>query len=260
MSGASERRLILVHGWGVDSRVWDGQRDGLSTLGRVEMVDLPGHGLGASRWSEPTLVSVALKILEAASGSPAPVVGIGWSLGAMALIKAALKEPERFEALVLVGASARFVRTKGYPHGQPRPVVRRMLSNLKADPTGTLERFYRLNFTADELRLDAAAGFIKQYKTAAARFNLEDLLVSLEALIAVDLRARLTDLKMPTLLIHGRLDEVTPVGAAEYMHDNIARSELHIFDHAGHAPFITEPERFDAIVREFLLRIKNGTG
>jgi pimeloyl-[acyl-carrier protein] methyl ester esterase len=203
---------------------------------------------------------------EVAKGHDA-LVGVGWSLGAAALLSAAARSPAAFKALVLVGATPRFVKTGDFPHGQPRAVVKRMILDMKKDPKKTLERFYALNFTADELNSDAARSFIEQYKYPGPvvcsdgvdtppgcypAFNYEDITRALEALYNTDLRGELARIKTPTLILHGKDDGVHPVGAGRFLAENIEGSELQIIEGAGHAPFLTAKDEFVAATKKFL--------
>ncbi|GEK34753.1 alpha/beta fold hydrolase [Kurthia sibirica] len=69
-----------------------------------------------------------------------------------------------------------------------------------------------------------------------------------------DVRAKLPALKMPTLIVTGRHDWITPLTQGEVMHDLIPNSELAIFEKSGHMPFIEEQQMFLTTVREFLSR------
>ena len=68
----------------------------------------------------------------------------------------------------------------------------------------------------------------------------------------VDYRDRLQALRLPVLICVGRYDPQTPVVMNEELHQGIANSELVVFDHSGHAPFIEEKERFIEVIRPLL--------
>jgi pimeloyl-[acyl-carrier protein] methyl ester esterase len=211
-------------------------------------INLPGHG-GKRRWDEASLRPAVSEVLSLVSEELGPVTGIGWSLGAQVLMACAMEAPERFRALVLVGATPSFIQRDGFPWAQKTGVVKRMLMDMKKGPVETLKRFYELNFTAEELKTPGAASFLKLYETPhatdAQSFNHDALTFALKTLMETDLRGQgLVNLSMPTLIIHGKEDSVCPVGAAGYLKENIKTSELKILDGAGHAPFITKPERF----------------
>ena len=243
MSSSPER--VFVHGWGTDKRVWRGLLDDSSLA-----MDLPGHG-AKETWDEPTLAP-ALSLLSVRLAGRAEPIGIGWSLGAQLLMAVAMEGTVRFRALVLVGATPSFVAREGFPWGQKRALVRRMILDMKRDPAGTLRRFYRLNFTGDELESGRAREFLTLYDETPPGFCFDGITTALKTLMDMDLRDGLGSIDVPTLIIHGSRDGVCPVGAAHYLAENIKGAELMEFTEAGHAPFVTEPERFDRVVKEFM--------
>ena len=69
-----------------------------------------------------------------------------------------------------------------------------------------------------------------------------------------DLTGRLGEIEVPTLVIVGRHDWITPVEASEEIVKGIPQAELVVFEHSGHSPQQEEPERFTTVVRDFLQR------
>ena len=69
-----------------------------------------------------------------------------------------------------------------------------------------------------------------------------------------DLTDRLHEIQVPTLIVVGRHDWITPVAASEEIASGIPNAELVIFEHSGHSPQLEENERFIAVVRDFLTR------
>ena len=267
----SKTELILVHGWATDSSVWEAggliQELAPETGFNIHNLNLPGHG-GVKRWTEPTLRPAVDEVLTLASRQNAPVTAIGWSMGGQVLLSCAIAEPERFESLVLVGATPCFVNrgvnsgvnSGGSNLGQSENIVKRMLSDIKESPRETISRFCSLNFTEPERRTPGAAFFLKRFCTPPETLRMEDVATALESLLVTDLRVGLDSIKARTLVIHGALDSVCPVRAARYLADNIEGAELEIFELAGHAPFITEPKRFNRLVKDFIRRTSGGEG
>jgi pimeloyl-[acyl-carrier protein] methyl ester esterase len=241
-------RKLFIHGWATDSRVWDG----LTSDGDIT-ITLPGHG-APSKWSSHDL-SPAIETIKYALKNPnidMKKIGIGWSLGGEALMAFTATNPKALDALVLIGASPSFIARKDFTHGQPKSLVRRMLMDLKKNPKETLRRFYQLNFTAEEIESSGAKKFLNLYEKTPSAFDTDSIALALECLINIDIRAELDKIKIPVLLIHGGRDEVCPIEAGQYLADKIENATFVRFNKAGHAPFLTEPERFTAAVEEFL--------
>lgn len=241
-------KKLFVHGWATDSQVWKG----LAGEGDIT-VDLPSHGTGAE-WKTPDLNPAVLAIKESLGTLPdgEKVVGVGWSLGAKALMHFAATDPKRFHALVLIGASPSFTARDNFPHGRSRALVRRMLMDLKKAPAETLKRFYRLNFTGEELESPERKAFLKLYERTPSGFDIDGITTALQCLLDIDIREEIKKIKTPILLIHGELDEICPVAAAEYLKEHIKNATLVRMPKAGHAPFIIGPQRVRTMIEEFL--------
>ena len=69
-----------------------------------------------------------------------------------------------------------------------------------------------------------------------------------------DIRARLPEIRCPTLVTVGRHDWITPVAASEEIAALIPGAELVVFEESGHSPPLEEPVHFQAVVRDFLSR------
>jgi proline-specific peptidase len=72
-----------------------------------------------------------------------------------------------------------------------------------------------------------------------------------------DVFDRLAEITLPTLIVAGRFDECVPEHMRE-MHQRIAGSRFELFESSAHMPFIEEPDRFDAVLRDFLRLHDNG--
>jgi pimeloyl-ACP methyl ester carboxylesterase len=65
----------------------------------------------------------------------------------------------------------------------------------------------------------------------------------------------LPDLHMPTLIIHGKDDQVIPPSEAETMNKAIPQSTAHIIEKAGHLPNLEQAEEFNTIIAKFLVKL-----
>lgn len=269
MSGLqmTSKRVVFAHGWGSDHRVWAPYIESFrKTYKNCEVInpDLPGHAADTNdKWTDGTLNSAIdkyTKILEnsdtqaaaAAQADPPDTIGFGWSLGALLLLSIELKRPGTFKALILIGATPCFVSTKRFPYGQNRALVKRMMIDLGKDPREALDRFYTLNFTDLELGEQRALEFLYRYGAAHARIDPESLLNALGALYTADIIDELSLLDLPVLIIHGSQDLVAPIAAGRFLAGNIRGARLKIFENAGHAPFITEPDSFSSFSNDFI--------
>lgn len=258
--------FLFMHGWATDKSVW---LDNINEIanGAAINISLPGHG-GAFKWDKPDFSPAVKEINNAISNeAEGSLIGIGWSLGAQALISAIAEGTDKFRALVLAGASPCFAKREGWTAGASRALVKRMIKDMKADPSATLDRFCRLNFTSAELNTPQAQSFISRYKypgpidcsvvsgsappACAPVLKYGELTSALEALLDVDLRGVLPAINIPCLIIHGGADSVCPVEAGTYLAEKIKGARLEVIPGAGHAPFLTRMEFFNALVNAF---------
>lgn len=278
--------LIFLHGWATDNWVWKQQVNSIEDIYTYYNLNLPGHG-GEIKWDDPDLIPPAKEVLNGISRSNSGGIsyaGIGWSLGAQVLLHAAIENKIKFNSLILIGATPCFVKKDDFTTGQPLPVVKKMIQDMKKNPRETVNRFYRLNFTEEELETENAKDTIDRYikrqtpqpgglppgtstKTFSknkflacnninniAKFEYAQITTALEVLSKTDLRDKLNLLDIPVLIIHGKMDNICPVGAAYSLAEKIKNAELVIFEKAGHSPFITEPEKFNQVMINFLNR------
>ncbi len=252
--------LLFIHGWATERQVWTHQVNELKNVYRCCSINLPGHG-GNEKWDKPTLEppvkEVLTHLLSSNSGrySHDEVTGIGWSFGAQVLLASAIENKIKFNGLILIGATPCFVKKDDFPWAQPLPIVKKMIKDMKKKPRETIKRFYQLNFTENEIRAEVAKSFINQYICNETNFKFNEITTALEALSKIDLRHQLGLLDIPVLIIHGRMDQICPVGASYYLEDKIKSAELKIFEKAGHAPFLTETSKLNKLIIDFLNKL-----
>lgn len=264
-------KLVFVHGWATDSWVWEEITHEYNKYGSGAVtVNLPGHG-GKLKWDSPTLDPGENEVGYRIEALGEPVIGIGWSLGAQALLKTALAIPNRFMGLVLVGATPSFVTREGFPFGQSPALVKKMASEMKQNPGGAAERFYKLNFTPGEMESPRVKEFLDRYKYPGPvdcaevkegmppgcrpLFDYEQITNALESLAATDLRGELEKIEIPTLVVHGEKDEVCPPEAGAFLAEKLKNSEHQVMEDAGHAPFVVDPHEFRFRMEEFMKAI-----
>ncbi|HEY6006768.1 MAG TPA: alpha/beta fold hydrolase, partial [Geobacteraceae bacterium] len=120
------------------------------------------------------------------------------------------------------------------------------------DYAGTMGEFFRSMFAPGELgraqenrvaREIVMRGRLPQ-PSAAQR--------TLDTLAAADLRALLPHVDRPVLLVHGSDDTVCLPAAASFMAQQLPAADLRMFEGCGHAPFLSHPEEFNAVLAQFL--------
>ncbi|MDF3014733.1 MAG: bioC, partial [Cellvibrio sp.] len=129
--------LVLIHGWGCDSRTWQPLLKFLQAFSSVTLIDLPGFGACpvVPEFSlDPVLDKIAKQL-------PPDAVVMGWSLGGMLAVQLAARFPERIRAVITLAANLKFVAAPDYPVAMPRATNRQFNRMFAQDPQVTLKLF-----------------------------------------------------------------------------------------------------------------------
>jgi pimeloyl-[acyl-carrier protein] methyl ester esterase len=102
--------VVLVHGWGMHSGIWEGVAESLCDHYRVTVMDLPGHGFSRLLKTGHELDDLCAAV---AAAVPAPAAWVGWSLGGLVAQRMAITGPERVSRLVLANSTPCFARRSG---------------------------------------------------------------------------------------------------------------------------------------------------
>jgi pimeloyl-[acyl-carrier protein] methyl ester esterase len=238
--------LVLIHGWAMHAGLFGGLLDRLAEHRTLYLVDLPGHGRSRDDGSPLALAPCVAEIAAQTPSAP----WLGWSLGGLFALHAAVAHPAHVEALVMLCSTPRFVRAADWPHGMDVDVFRTFGANLEGDFRGTIERFLAL----ETLGCERATAELRTLRSEAFAFGepapaaLADGLGLLES---SDLRALLPGLQRPSLWVSARRDRLVDwraVAAAAALTPNARTLRLD----SGHAPFLTHADRLAAAVLGFL--------
>jgi pimeloyl-[acyl-carrier protein] methyl ester esterase len=242
--------LVLVHGWGMHSGVWQEWARRLGGSFRVTAIDLPGHG--DSGWTgQPQLEAWAAQVLQAA---PRRAWWVGWSLGGLVALAAASRAPERLRAVVLLAATPRFVVSPDWTSAVRAGVFRQFVRQLTQDADRTLSRFLALQVRGTEggnetlRRLRSALNRRPGAEEAALR-------IGLEFLEHTDLRKAM---QLPGVPVYWLLGERDPLIPAR-VRDAFPELTSAVIRGAGHAPFLSHPEPCTRQLHRWLLQDEEGS-
>jgi len=238
--------LILLPGWGMNARVFDALASRLDADFDVRAFDLPGHG-GRAMLADNTLADWAA---DFASQLPVGASVLGWSLGGLVALRAALDHPARIARLVLLATTPRFVAAADWPHGIRLDDLTTFGAALGEDAEATLLRFLSLQTRGvanQKNLLQTLRGGLR----ATPAPHPDALAAGLAILRETDLRAELPALRQPTLVLSGALDTLTPFSASNWLAGQIAAAQRVELARAGHAPQLSHPDEVVAALRCF---------
>lgn len=238
--------LVLLHGWGVNSRVWDSVLPALNETFDVSAIDLPGYGSMASHDSGQDLDEIANVVL---SQVPDSAIWCGWSLGGMVALAAAMKQPQRIKRLALVCSTPRFMAGDQWDHGSSETAMQNLSAQFENNYVKALARFFLLQLgTAPDARNHSRELAQQVLQEPAASWKT--LKQGLDLLRHTDLRESVAGIECPTEIMVGMEDRVIPAEAGRFLASTIPDARLHEID-AGHVPFLTSHDWFIDRVRQF---------
>lgn len=232
--------LVLIHGWGLHGGIWQPVVDALQARYRLTVIDLPGHGHSAMPAGGFDLNRLSHLLIDSA---PAHAIWIGWSLGGMAALNAALHWPHHIDKVVMVAAQPQFIKTDDWPHATPGNSLAAFTDSLVNNTEQTLRRFIGLQLrgTNDEKEM------LRQVRAIVEERPLpqgEALRLGLEILKHANLRPQLNQLQRPVQFILGERDMLVPVQCAEAIHALMPNARIDIMPGVGHIPFLSHTEEF----------------
>lgn len=240
--------IVLLHGWGLHGDIWLDTAAQLATTHRVTLVDLPGHGR-SDGIDAFTLDAVTEAVL---ANVPAPAAWMGWSLGGMIALNAAVHSPGAIERLILVASVPRFVRDSGWRHAMTPEILASFAAALERDYSATIDQFLALQVMGcDNERV--LLRDLRRRMRAQPQPQPQALRGGLDILRHADLRPQLGQIRCPLQLIFGERDRlVMPQAADDMLYLIQAQARLDIIPGAGHAPFLSHPHAFMNILDNFL--------
>jgi pimeloyl-[acyl-carrier protein] methyl ester esterase len=229
--------LVLLHGWGMNSAVWEPLLPALSARHRLTILELPGHGASASTESA-VLDDWAQRCLAIA---PPRAHWLGWSLGGQVALAAALSAPPRVGGLSLIGVTPCFVQTEGWDCAMPEKTFHQFADALAQDSGAGLLRFLALQVKGSEHARDTLR-LLKAELAQRPPASAQGLAQGLDLLLHTDLRERLIALRCPSHWMFGARDTLVPRALQTRLGELLPSAHVTEIAGAGHAPFLSHPE------------------
>lgn len=250
--GEGDTPMLFAHGYGCDQHMWRLVAPAFAHDYRLVLFDHVGSGqsdvCAYDRARYSSLQAYADDILEiCAELDLENVVFVGHSVSAMIGILAAIKEPDRFSHLVLIGPSPRYINDPPYPGGFSREDVDELLQFQESNYLGwssTIAPAIMGNQDRPELGTELTNSFCRLDPEIARQFAAVTFLS--------DNRDDLPKLSVPSLILQCSDDIIAPVAVGEYVHEHLPSSRLVRLKATGHCPHLSAPEETIAAIRSYL--------
>ncbi|MGA8430565.1 MAG: alpha/beta hydrolase [Candidatus Sulfotelmatobacter sp.] len=258
--GEGSQPMIFAHGYGCDQNMWRLVTPAFRQYYNVVLFDHVGAGdsdLGAfSPTRYATLDGYATDILEiCADLNLTNVVFVGHSVSAMIGVLAAIREPERFDRLVLIGPSPCYLNDGDYHGGFSKNDIEGLLDFLDRNYLGwsaTMAPVIMGNPDRPELSAELANSFCRTDPEIAKHFARVTFLS--------DNRSDLSRLKTPAVILQCAEDSIAPLPVGHYVHDHLKNSILVLMKATGHCPHLSAPDETISAIRKSLESTGRGSG
>ena len=227
--------VLFIHGSGGGEHSWSYQKGFFEKEFNPIIIELPGHGESRGEGEEEVgkyaeQVYAFLKALGLKK-----VFLVGHSLGGAIAQTLALTHAEMMKGIVLVGTGARL------------KVLPMILDGIKENFQETVQKITRFAYSRK-----ASSDLIERGISDLLRCRPDVLYGDFLACDRFDVMNELGKIDLPTLILCGEEDQLTPVKYSEFLHSRIKHSKMEILANAGHLVMIESPQAFNERIREFI--------
>lgn len=245
--------IVLLHGTSSSLHTWDGWVEALKKEHRVIRFDMPGFGLtGPSLDNDYTIENysrIVIGVLDHLQINQSIIAGN--SLGGNVALTTTLLYPERIKQLVLIDSSGYQFQPKSIPIGfkiATIPILNKLME--KVLPRGivksSVENVYGNTTLVTPELVD------RYFELTTRTGNRQALAMRLNQMRPGKYVGRLSELKLPTLILWGSLDRLIPPELGERFNKDIVDSQLVLFKTLGHVPQEEDSEVTVGVFKEFM--------
>lgn len=243
--------IVFIHAFPLNHTMWAPQIKIFSKKYRVISYDIRGHGesdVSDGQYTMDLFVDDLIKLLDQLYITKTIICGL--SMGGYIALRAIERYAERFRALVLCDTQSvadsnevkikrsvalKLIKEKGVPH--------------------FAEEFIKLFFAPETFKINPKMiQTVKEMILNNAPLGIGGALLALAS--RTDTTESLPQIKIPTLIMVGEHDQITPPAAVLAMQEKIPNAQLHIISQAGHLSNLENPEEFNQKLLMFLSEIE----
>jgi len=239
--------IIFIHGFPLNKSMWNIQVEALKENYRVLAYDIRGHGNSDSGIDEffiELFVIDLLRLMEKLKIEKSILCGL--SLGGYIALNAVLKHPDRFDGLILNDTQC-IADTPEIKENRCNAIISIKEKGVEQYADEIIKKlFAQETFTKNKNVVDA----VKEMIISTPKQSLCNTLHALaERKETCD---QLSEINIPVLIMVGKEDKITPIAAAQQMHEKILNSKLEIIQQAGHLSNLEDPTAFNTHLVNFL--------
>lgn len=243
--------VVFIHGFPFSKAMWKPQIDGLKDNFHVVTYDVRGHGesaIGDGQYTIEYFVDDLIALMDHLKLLSVVVVGL--SMGGYIALRATERHPERFRGLVLCDTRSEADGNEGkIKRSQQAKAVKS--DGIKKFAEGFIKAvFYEKTFQASPQTVEMIRGIIER----TPPLSVAATLIALAA--RTDTTPSLPNIKVPTLILVGQHDTLTPPSASQAMKEKIPDAEMHVIPNAAHMSNLENAGEFNKHLGAFLQKLK----
>jgi pimeloyl-[acyl-carrier protein] methyl ester esterase len=230
--------IIMLHGWGMNSSVFDGLCAELGETREVVRVDLPGYG--GSDWDDS--LSFAEQVERMAEELPRGEI-LGWSMGGLYALELIRQQPDQFSRVFLACFNPCFVQRDDWPCAVQPEVFDEFSRNLENGWDITVSRFLALQMHG----VNNSRVLIREVMSSLKSLGEPDsqaLEFGLRLMKQQDMRVLLANIGIPVKVILGGRDALVPRELAKEIIQLNPQIKVESLASAAHAPFLSHKIQF----------------
>jgi pimeloyl-ACP methyl ester carboxylesterase len=246
------RPVVLIHGWPLSDEMYEYQYSALIKNNfRAIGITLRGFGKSDKPYGVYDYDMHALDIKNILSQlDVSNAVMVGFSMGGSIAIRYVSKySGAHVSKLVLCGAAApSWTQRDDFKFNLPKSAVDDLIALTEKNRPKLLSNFAKI-FSATETALSKGIGdWLNGMGLSATSYATAQCLMALRD---TDLRPDMKNIKIPTLILHGKKDKICSFDLAEQMKLGIQNSQLVAFENSGHSLFLEETGKFNSELMKF---------
>jgi sigma-B regulation protein RsbQ len=244
--------MVFAHGFGCDQNMWRFVTPAFESDYKVVLFDYLGHGRSDATAYDPSryisLDGYATDVLQICDELDVQHgIFVGHSVSAMVGALACARAPERFDRLVMIGPSPRYLNDGDYVGGFTRADIDELLEALESNYLGWSQSMAPAIMgrpDRPELGEELANSFCRTDPVIARQFATTTFLG--------DNRQDLARVPTRTLVLQCASDVIAPDSVGEFVHRHLPHSELVRLRATGHCPNLSAPDETIAAIKAFL--------
>ncbi len=232
--------ILFIHGAGGNNFIWNYQKTYFQKEFNPIILELSGHGESEGNGRDDIAsysydVFCFIKTINISD-----IILVGHSMGGAIVQDMALRYPDYIRGIVLVSTGAKL------------RVSTSILNGIKNNFKETIPKLVSFAYSKNAQKRLIQEG-IENLRRCKPEILYKDFL----ACDKFDLLKEVENIKLPTSIICGSEDELTPVRYSQYLHQKIIGSQLEIISGAGHMVMMESPEIFNERLRKFIMALRH---